>query len=114
MTYLLFIECALARPTLASGAGLANNITGWQYEMERYLDTIVNGTGPAYMTKGGLLYYPEDSGFASLNPALNVAMLMEIYAPLATTSGKTTQYKVRLQMPTTFETVSRVHWEFSC
>ncbi|KAI5451882.1 hypothetical protein NCC49_001184 [Naganishia albida] len=90
--YELFVEAALARPNLAAGAGLAQNTTGWKAQMETYLDKIVDGTSRGYLTKGGLLYFEGDSNQASLNPALNVAMLMSRYAPLATTSDKTDAY----------------------
>ncbi len=43
---------------------------------------------------GGLLYYDGDSDGASLNPALNAAMVAARYAPLASTSDKTTSYNV--------------------
>lgn len=80
--------------------------------MEGYLDKIVDGTSRGYLTKGeqipncgganaqtrvvgGLLYFEGDSNQASLNPALNVAMLMSRYAPLATTVDKRDAYQVR-------------------
>ncbi|KAJ9110591.1 hypothetical protein QFC22_006709 [Naganishia vaughanmartiniae] len=90
--YELFVEVALARPTLAVEAGLDRNVTGWKGQMERYLDALVLGTTRGYLTKGGLLYFEGDSNQASLNPALNVAMLMARYAPIATTSNRTEAY----------------------
>ena len=42
---------------------------------------------------GGLLYFPGDSNSASLNPALNIAMLMLHYAPMATTTSRTSSYE---------------------
>ncbi|KAJ9097153.1 hypothetical protein QFC21_004822 [Naganishia friedmannii] len=90
--YELFVEVALARPTLAAEAGLDRNVTGWKGQMEKYLDALVLGTTRGYLTKGGLLYFEGDSNQASLNPALNVAMLMARYAPLATTSNRTEAY----------------------
>ena len=42
------------------------------------------------------MYFEGDSNQASLNPALNVAMLMARYAPLATTTSKTESYNVSL------------------
>ena len=44
---------------------------------------------------GGLLYFPGDSDEASLNPALNVAMLMTRYASsdLASSTNKRDQYQ---------------------
>ena len=44
---------------------------------------------------GGLLWYPGDSDEASLNPALNAAMLLTRYAQIATTQDKKTNYIVR-------------------
>ncbi|KZP24536.1 glycoside hydrolase family 9 protein, partial [Athelia psychrophila] len=41
----------------------------------------------------GLLWYDGDSDDASLNPALNAAMLMSRYAIMATTSSKQTTYQ---------------------
>ncbi|KAK0482138.1 glycoside hydrolase family 9 protein [Armillaria luteobubalina] len=75
-----------------SGSSVGNNASGWQGEAERYFDRIVNNDGPAFETRGGLLYYHGDSDSASLNPALNAAMLMTRYAPMATSSEKTTSY----------------------
>lgn len=43
---------------------------------------------------GGLLWYNGDSDEASLNPALNVAMLMNMYSPFASGSDKSTSYEV--------------------
>ena len=43
---------------------------------------------------GGLLYYNGDSDEASLNPALNAAMLLQRFAPLASTSDKRVAYQV--------------------
>lgn len=44
----------------------------------------------------GLLFYDGDSDAASLNPALNAAMLMTRYAPIASSGDKTTSYLVGL------------------
>jgi endoglucanase len=43
---------------------------------------------------GGLLYYPGDSDDASLNPALNAAMLLNRYVPLASTQTRKQDYYV--------------------
>jgi len=72
--------------------GLGGNMSKWQAEAERYFDNIVNKKGPGYLTNGGLLWYNGDSDDASLNPALNAAMLLTRYAPLATSSNRTTAY----------------------
>ena len=44
---------------------------------------------------GGLLWYHGDSDDASLNPALNAAMLLTRYAQIATTQDKKQNYLVR-------------------
>jgi len=44
---------------------------------------------------GGLLWYPGDSDSASLNPALNAAMLLTRYAQIATTPDIKKNYLVR-------------------
>jgi hypothetical protein len=44
----------------------------------------------------GLLYYDGDSDAASLNPALNAAMLLQRFAPLASTTEKRLAYQVSL------------------
>lgn len=44
----------------------------------------------------GLLYYNGDSSEASLNPALNAAMLLERFAPLTSTPQKRSKYEVCL------------------
>ena len=50
------------------------------------------------MLIGGLLWYDGDSDEASLNPALNIAMLMARYAPMASSPDKTTAYQVRVSI----------------
>ena len=42
----------------------------------------------------GLLYYNGDSDSASLNPALNAAMLLQRFVPLASTNEKKVAYQV--------------------
>ncbi|KAI0265157.1 family 9 glycosyl hydrolase [Gloeopeniophorella convolvens] len=80
-----------------ASAPFAGNLSGWQAEAERYFDRILSGAGPSFTTKGGLLWYPGDSDEASLNPALNAAMLLTRYAPLATTPDKTQRYQAFAQ-----------------
>jgi endoglucanase len=90
-----FVEASRARPNLAVGAGLATNATGWQTQMENYLDQIVEGrTNRPYFTPGRLIWYAGDSNAAGLNPALNAATLLNRYAPMASTEAKTDQYMV--------------------
>jgi endoglucanase len=92
--------------------GLGGDMSKWQTEAERYFDNIVNKKGPGFLTsgecgilfhngevlniwfKGGLLWYDGDSDDASLNPALNAAMLLTRYAPMATSPDKATAYLV--------------------
>ncbi|KAJ7095252.1 glycoside hydrolase family 9 protein [Mycena belliarum] len=84
--YVLFAQIA------QSPAGLGGNLSTWQAECERYFDAIVNNSGDAQLTNDGLLYYPGDSNDASLNPALNAAMLLSRYAPMASTPDKRAAY----------------------
>ncbi|KAI0068914.1 glycoside hydrolase family 9 protein [Artomyces pyxidatus] len=86
--YVLFAQLAQAVP------GLSGEFSQWQTESERYFDHIVNGQGT---TKGGLLWYPGDSDDASLNPALNAAMLLTRYAPMASTPEKQASYLAAAQ-----------------
>jgi endoglucanase len=83
---------------------------GLQPRAEAYLDRVVSGQGAGKLTKGsnfldhaigcsrcrlgGLLYYDLSSSLASLNPALNAAMLLRRYAPIATSSDKRDAYLV--------------------
>jgi len=64
----------------------------WQSRAESYLDRLVSGKGAGKLTKGGLLFYNDASPLASLNPALNAAMLLRRYAPIATSLDKTNTY----------------------
>jgi len=65
---------------------------GWQSQAEEYLDRIVSGKGAGKLTKGGLLFYDASSPLASLNPAINAAMLLKRYAVIATSSDKANSY----------------------
>ncbi|KAF8743807.1 hypothetical protein AX14_000218 [Amanita brunnescens Koide BX004] len=75
-----------------SSANISGNFTKWQSISEQYFDSIINGDSAGYMTRDGLLYYDGDSDSASLNPALNAAMLMARYAPMASTPSKKSLY----------------------
>lgn len=79
----LFAQIAQSSPD-SSG-----DLSSWQSEAERYFDHILAKGG---LTPGGLLYYNGDSDEASLNPALNGAMLMARYAQIATTPSKKSSY----------------------
>ncbi|KAF8165195.1 glycoside hydrolase family 9 protein [Crassisporium funariophilum] len=72
---------------------IGGNFSTWQDTAESYFDAIVNNKGPASLTKDGLLYYDGDSDAASLNPALNAAMLLERFAPLTSTAEKRVAYQ---------------------
>ncbi|THH01873.1 hypothetical protein EW026_g888 [Hermanssonia centrifuga] len=87
---LLGLQIKTAYPNLTAGGAQPN----WQSDLEGYFDRIVNGSGRGYLTGGGLLYYPGDSDEASLNPALNAAMLLMRYADsgLPSTSSKHSAY----------------------
>ena len=51
--YVLFVEAALARPSLATGAGLQVNLTGWQAEAEGWFNRILRGNqDDVYLTSG--------------------------------------------------------------
>ncbi|KAG6911710.1 hypothetical protein DXG01_007960 [Tephrocybe rancida] len=75
-----------------SNSNFGGNLSVWRAEAERYFDRIVNKQGPGHLTRDGLLFYDGDSDDASLNPALNAAMLLTRYAQIASTSGKKTSY----------------------
>jgi endoglucanase len=89
----MLAQLASAQPQLLPSS---SSLSNWQNEAEGYLDRIVNGKSRGYLTNGGLLYYDGDSDSVSLNPSLNVAMLMLHYAPLATSNEKRNAYTVRI------------------
>lgn len=84
----LFAQILTERPYLAGSTNLAT----WQKEAERYFDNIVSGKSQGQLTDGGLLWYDGDSDDASLNPALNLAFLLSLYAPYASSSSKLPTY----------------------
>jgi len=79
----LFAQIAQSSPDFSG------DLSSWQSEAERYFDRIVSGGG---LTPGGLLYYNGDSDEASINPALNAAMLIARYAQIATTPSRKQSY----------------------
>ncbi|KAG8690787.1 hypothetical protein FRC11_009142 [Ceratobasidium sp. 423] len=85
----MLAQLASAQPDLLPSS---SSLSDWQKEAEGYFDRIVNGKGRGHLTNGGLLYYGGDSDSASLNPAMNAAMLMLHYAPLATSNDKKSLY----------------------
>lgn len=87
---IMFAQLASAQPQLFPNS---YSLSHWQSEAENYFDLIIGGSGRGRLTNGGLLYYDGDSDEASLNPALNAAMLMLHYAPIATSNDKRSSYK---------------------
>ncbi|XP_006460205.1 hypothetical protein AGABI2DRAFT_150171 [Agaricus bisporus var. bisporus H97] len=77
---------------LQSTTSVSGNIADWHSKAEDYLDKIVQRRSSGMMTKGGLLYYNGDSDEASLNPAMNAAMLLTRYAPYASSPDKRNSY----------------------
>ncbi|KAH8113303.1 Six-hairpin glycosidase [Phellopilus nigrolimitatus] len=84
--YVLFTEVTSSKPEFGG------NTTQWQNEAERYFDNIVHGKSQGSLTNGGLLFYNGDSDEASLNPAMNLAMLMSKYSPFASSQDKSWSY----------------------
>ncbi|KAF9483953.1 glycoside hydrolase family 9 protein [Pholiota conissans] len=76
-----------------ANSGLGGNLTTWMAVAESYFDDIVNNKGPGFTTGDGLLFFDGDSDDASLNPALNTAMLLERYVPIASTPEKQVAYQ---------------------
>lgn len=68
------------------------NASAWQSRAEAYFDNIISNQGA---TSGGLLWWDGDSDDASLNPALNFAMLLQRYVPLGSSYSKQASYLVR-------------------
>ncbi|KAG8963731.1 hypothetical protein FRC03_002631 [Tulasnella sp. 419] len=93
-----------AIPVLLAQIASSNNstlqpqggLTRWQQESETHFDRVLNGKGRGKLTKGGLLWYDGDSDLASLNPAMNTAMMMMVYAGagdgVATSADKKSDY----------------------
>lgn len=84
----------LARMSLAMpGADSRVNFTRFQVDSEVWLDNIVSGKmRDSHTTPGGLFWFKGNSESASLNPALNAAVLALKWAPLASTSAKASSY----------------------
>ncbi|KAL5530542.1 hypothetical protein ACEPAF_6800 [Sanghuangporus sanghuang] len=76
----------------SSRTNLGGNFSLWQNGVESYFDNIIDENSRGFVTDGGLLYYNGDSDQASLNPALNLAMLLNFYSPLASTQEKSQAY----------------------
>ncbi|CED84676.1 glycoside hydrolase family 9 protein [Phaffia rhodozyma] len=89
---ILFTQIAISKPWLMEGApSNVSSVSYWQSESEKILDQVVNEK-LGKMTKGGLVWFEGDSDSASLNPALNIAMLLRRYGPIASTTAKQQQY----------------------
>lgn len=102
----LFAEIASSRPSVGS------DVSKWQTEAERYFDNIIDGKSQGFLTKGtyirpslardankcsgGLLWYDQLSDDSSLNFGLDLAQLMYLYSPLASSPTKQASYIVRL------------------
>lgn len=84
----------LMSQVLASSQALSSTQDApfWKSKAEAMLDQVVAANGPGVLTAGGLLYFEGTSNLASLNPALNSAMLLVKYAPLATSTSKMNDY----------------------
>jgi endoglucanase len=80
--------------TLKPNLGNKSDLDKWKKQAEDVLDSVVAANGPGSLTPGGLLWYDGTSELNSLNPALDTAILLLRYAPLATSSGKTNNYAV--------------------
>ncbi|KAF8914060.1 glycoside hydrolase family 9 protein [Gymnopilus junonius] len=76
-----------------ASSSFGGNFTTWRAVAESYFDNLINNKGPGFLTDDGLLYYDGDSDDAGLNPALNVAMLLERLAPMASSASKTVAYQ---------------------
>ncbi|KAF8609652.1 Six-hairpin glycosidase [Ceratobasidium sp. AG-I] len=87
---IMFAQLASAQSQLFPNS---YSLSHWQSEAENYFDRILRGSGRGRLTDGGLLYYDGDSDEASLNPALNAAMLLLHYAPIATSNDKRSSYR---------------------
>ncbi|KIK08366.1 glycoside hydrolase family 9 protein [Laccaria amethystina LaAM-08-1] len=85
---LAVLFCQIAQSFSAS----SGNFSEWQAVAETYFDSIVNNQGPGSLTKDGLLFFQGDSNLASLNPALNTAMLLHRFSPIASTTAKKAAY----------------------
>jgi endoglucanase len=84
----------LMSQVLASSVTLAaaQDARFWKEKAESTLDQLVAANGSGRLTSGGLLYFDGSSTLASLNPALNSAMLLVKYAPLASSPSKKNDY----------------------
>ncbi|TCD66956.1 hypothetical protein EIP91_000734 [Steccherinum ochraceum] len=70
-------QLSKAYPSLATSA---NSDVNWTQDAQSYMNIVSTGRGRGQLTDGGLLYYPGDSDEASLNPALNAAVLATHFA----------------------------------
>lgn len=84
----------LARLSLAlPGADTRLNASRFQADAELWLDALVSGSMSGLSTtKGGLAWWEGYSSSSSLNPALGAALACLWYAPLASSSSKSSAY----------------------
>jgi endoglucanase len=87
---ILFSQLLTLKPDL----GTQSDLNKWKQKAEGALDTMVASKGPGNLTPGGLIWYGGSSDFCSLAPALNAAMLLIRYAPLASSSKRKNDYMV--------------------
>ncbi|KAF4619366.1 hypothetical protein D9613_005368 [Agrocybe pediades] len=75
-----------------ASSSFGGNFSVWQKRAEDYFDDILSNKGAGRLTDDGLLFYDGDSDDATLNPALNAAMLLERYVPMTSTAEKKVSY----------------------
>ncbi len=111
---LLGAALANAYPNVVSASNAT--LSTWQTALENYFNVFINKNGRSFVTQGkrvhepssagdllilrypgGLLYFPGDSDEASLNPALNTALLMATYAATGVQSGQMDKYRAYVQ-----------------
>jgi len=80
--------------TLQPDLGTSSDLNRWKKKAELALDGVVAANGVGHLTPGGLIWFEGSSDYCSLVPALNAAMLLVRYAPLASSSGKMNDYMV--------------------
>ncbi|KDQ06638.1 glycoside hydrolase family 9 protein [Botryobasidium botryosum FD-172 SS1] len=88
----LFTQLLTFRSDFAKGT--QGELNTWKSRAETYFDRILQLKSRSSLTKGGLIWYPGplESPPASVNPAVNLAMLLYRYAPMATSQEKGDAY----------------------
>jgi endoglucanase len=86
-TAVLLSQLSIMRPSMNI------DLAKYQADSEYWLDGVVNGSMPqTFSTPGGLFYFKGDSDSASLNPALNAAFLLTVYANISSSQQKSAAY----------------------